>query len=326
MEAVSRPLNEGIVAICNICESLKKVHVSPTTDTCSNYNQIRKHIEDAEQCLKTSETVIKEKLGYLDECMEQLIREKHNFEQQKKEKSLAMDNFRIKKKSAEESLESFKSALEQAERSVESANYAIRAHQDRMNSSNDLATAGTALLAIPIFGWIAGPIMMSEGERGFEEASNALRDAEWDKQNCESDVRNCNEKVFHYEGIISRTQTEIDQTSEALKRIEVEIKEVQKHLEDTGNIQNMVRRSVNLLSVLSGRITAVERQTQRFILWQPVVNAMEDVMKAVVIISENQLLYNDGVPGHLINTLKENVGGLLALCNSPSNSEYDSYY
>ncbi|KAL0172562.1 hypothetical protein M9458_032873 [Cirrhinus mrigala] len=322
MEVVLRLLKKGIVAICNICVSLKKAHVSPTTDTCSNYKQIRKHIEDAEQCLKTSETVIKEKLGYLDERMEQLIREKHNVEQQKKEKSLAMDNFRIKKKSAEESLESFKAALEQAERSVESANYAIRAHQDRMDSCNDLATAGTVLLAIPIFGWIAGPIMMSEGERGFEEASNALRDAQWDKLDCESQVRNCNEKVFHYEGIISRTQTEIEQTSEALKRIEVEIKEVQKHLEDTGNIQNMVRRSVNLLSVLSGRITAVERQTQRFILCQPVVKAMDDVMKAVVIIAEN----NDGIPGRLINTLRKKVGELQALCNSPSNSEHDSYY
>ncbi|KAK2903272.1 hypothetical protein Q8A67_007985 [Cirrhinus molitorella] len=188
MEAVSRPLNEGILAICNICEFLKKTHVNPTTDTCSNYKQIRKYIEDAEQCLKSSETTIKEKLGYLDECMEQLIREKQNVEQQKKEKSLAMDNFHIKKKSAEESLESSKKALEQAEKSVELANYAIRAHQDKMNSCNDLATAGTVLLAIPIFGWIAGPIMMSEGERGFEEASNALRDAQWDKQNLEESL------------------------------------------------------------------------------------------------------------------------------------------
>ncbi len=156
MEAVSRPLNEGIVSICKICESLKKAHISPNTDTCSNYNQIRKHIEDAEQCLKTSETMIKEKLGYLDESMEQLIREKQNVEQQKKEKSLAMDNLCLKKKSAEESLEHSKAALEQAERSVESANYAIRAHQDRMNTCNDVATAGAALLAIPIIGWIAG--------------------------------------------------------------------------------------------------------------------------------------------------------------------------
>ncbi|XP_016142997.1 uncharacterized protein [Sinocyclocheilus grahami] len=324
IEAVSMPLNEGIVSICNICKSLKKAHISPNTDTCSNYNQIRKHIEDAEQCLKTSETMIKEKLGYLNESMEQLIREKQNVEQQKKEKSLAMDNLRIKKKSAEESLEHSKAALEQAERSVESANYAVRAHQDRMNTCNDVATAGAALLAIPIIGWIAGPIMISEGQRGFEEASNALRDSEWEKRNCESQVRNWTAKVFHYEGIISKTQTEIEQTNEALKRIERKTEEVQEHLTGTAEIQEVVRRAVNLLSVLSGRVTVLERQTQRFILWQPVVKSMQDVMKAIVNIAENRLLYSDGAPGP-INTLRENVGGLLALCNSPSNSEYDSY-
>ncbi|XP_059423147.1 uncharacterized protein LOC132157903 [Carassius carassius] len=325
MEAVSSPLNEGIVSICNICESLKKAHISPNTDTCSNYNQIRKHIEDAEQCLKTSETMIKEKLGCLDESMEQLIREKLNVEEQKKEKSLAMDNLHIKKKSAEESLKHSKAALEQAESSVESANYAIRTHRDRMNTCDDVATAGAIMLAIPIFGWIAGPIMMSEGKWGFEEALNALRDAVWEKQNSESQVRNCNVKVLHYKRIISRTQNEIEQTNEALKRTERKIEEVQKHLTSTADIQEVVRRTVNLLSVLSGRVTVLERQTQRFILWQPVVKIMEDVMKAVVNISENRFLYSDGTPGP-INTLKKNVGVLLALCNSPSNSENNSYY
>ncbi|KTG43555.1 hypothetical protein cypCar_00007551 [Cyprinus carpio] len=325
MEAVTRPLNEGIDSICNIIESLKKAHISPNTDTCSSYNQIRKHIEDAEQCLKTSETMIKEKLGYLDESMEQLFREKQNIEQQKKEKSLAMDNLCIKKKSAKESLEHSKAALEQAKRSVESANYAIRAHQDRMNTCDDVATAGAALLAIPIIGWIAGPIMISEGQRGFEEASNALRDAEWEKQNCESKVRNWTAKVFHYEGIISKTQAELEQANEALKRTERNIEEVQKHLTGTAEIQAVVRRTVNLLSVLSGRVSVLEKQTQRFILWQPVVKSMEDVMMAIVNIAGNRLLYSDGAPGP-INTLRENIGGLLALCNSPSNSENDSYY
>ncbi len=167
--------------------------------------------------------------------------------------------------------------------------------------------------------------MISEGKRGFEEASNALRDAEWEKQNCESQVRNWTAKMFHYEGIISKTQTEIEQANEALKRIERKIEEVQEHLTGTAEIQEVVRRTVNLLSVLSGRVTVLERQTQRFILWQPVVKSMEDVMKAIVNIAEDRLLYSDGVPGP-INTLRENVGRLLALCNSPSNYENDSYY
>ncbi|XP_050987325.1 uncharacterized protein LOC127178477 [Labeo rohita] len=324
MEAVSRPLNQGIVAICNICKSLKIAHVS-STGICSNYKQIRKNIEDAEQCLKTSETMIKEKLGYLDECMEQLIREKQNVEQQKKEKSLAIKNLLIKKKSVEESLKQSKAALEQAEKHIESTNYAIRAHREKMSTCDDVATAGAILLAVPIIGWIAGPIMINEGQQGFEEAANALRDAEWERQNFVSQVRNFNEKVLHYKRIISRTQNEIRETNEALKITGRKTEEVQKHLTGTADIQQMVRRVVYLLSVLSGRVAVLERQTQRFILWQPVVKVVEDVMKAIVNIAENQLLYCNSAPG-LINTLRENVEGLLALCNSPSNSNYDSYY
>lgn len=325
MEAVSTSLNEGIVSIYNICKSLKEAHINPITDTCSNYNQIRKNITHAEQCLKTSEKMIKGKLGDLDESMCQLIREKQNVEQQKKEKNLALDQLYIKKSSAVESLKYSKEALEQAERSVESANYAIRVHQDRMNTSNDVATAGAILCAIPIFGWIAGPIMISEGEQGFEEALNSLRAAEWEKQNAESQVRNCNAKVSHYDGIISRTYYEIEQTNETLRRIEWKVEEVQKNLEDTENIQNMVRRAVYLLNVLSGRVAVMEKQTQRFVLWQPVVEIMQDVIKAVLNIAENRLLYRDGPPS-LINTLRENVTGLLSLHSSSSYSEYDSYY
>ncbi|KTG33136.1 hypothetical protein cypCar_00044141 [Cyprinus carpio] len=325
MKSVSKSLNEGIASICNICKSLMNAQVNPTTDTCSNYKQIRGYIEDAEQCMKNTEKMIQEKLKHLDESMEQLIREKQNVEQQKKEKSMTMDKLHEEKKSAEGSLEYSEAALTQAIKNLESANYALSVQQDRRNAGEGLTIAGGVLLAIPIIGWIAGPIMITEGQRGIEEASNALRHAEREKQDCESQMLNWITKVVHYEGIISKTQSEIEQANEALKGIEWKIKEVQEHLTGTAEIQEVVRRTVNILSVLSGRVTVLERQTQHFILWQPVVKSMEDVMKAIVNIAENRLLYSDGVPG-LINTLRENVGGLLALCNTPSNSENDSFY
>lgn len=325
MESVSKSLHEGIVSICNICKSLMNAQVDPTTDTCSNYKEIRRHIEDAEQSMKNTEKMIQDKLVHLDERMEQLIREKQNIEQQKKEKNMTMEKLHEEKRSAEVSLEYSKEALSQAVKNLKSANYALSVQQDRVKTGEGLTIAGGVLLAIPIIGWIAGPIMITEGQRGIEEASNALRHAESEKQNCESQLWNWVTKALHYEVVISETQAETEQANEALKRIEWKIEEVQEHLKDTAEIQEVVRRSVNLLSVLSGRVTVLEKQTQRFFLWKPVVKSMEDVMKAMVNIAENRLLYSDGVPG-LINTLRENVGGLLALCNSSSNSENDSYY
>ncbi|XP_048067599.1 uncharacterized protein LOC125280857 [Megalobrama amblycephala] len=236
-----------------------------------------------------------------------------------------MDVLRTKKDSAKESLKRSKKSLEWAENAVQSANYDLRVHQDKMNEYDDLETAGAILLAIPVFGWIAGPIMISEAQKGMEEALNAIRAAKWEKQSSESQVRNWTEKMYHYQNIISRTQNEIEQTNEALKRIEWETERVQMHLKGTADIQEIVRKAMNLLSVLGGRVTVLERQTQCFILWEPVVKVMQDVMKAVVNITENRLLYSRGVPDFM-NALRENVGELLALCNSASNSEYDNYY
>lgn len=157
MGDVSRPLNEAIFSIINICKSLRETYGSPTdTDTCSNYNQIRKYTKNAQQSLETSDTMIKEKLIHLDKCMEKLTVKKYNVEQQKKEKSKAMENLQTKQKSAEQSLRYSKQALEQAEENLELANYAMRAHQERMDSSEEMAETGMMLLAIPIFGWIAG--------------------------------------------------------------------------------------------------------------------------------------------------------------------------
>jgi len=156
MESVSESLNEGIVSICNICKSLLDAHVHPITGACSNYKQIRKHIEHAEQCLKKSETMIKRKLGSLDERMEQLTEEKENVEQQNKEKRMAMDKLHIEKKSAEESLKYSNAALERAEKNVDLREYEIRRETDRKETGRNVTIAGAVVTLIPIAGWIAG--------------------------------------------------------------------------------------------------------------------------------------------------------------------------
>ncbi|XP_056126315.1 uncharacterized protein si:dkey-85k15.4 [Rhinichthys klamathensis goyatoka] len=325
MEAVSGPLNEGIVSICNICKSLLDAHVDPNTGTCSNYKQIRKHIEHAEQCLKTSETMIKGELGCLDGRMEQLTKEKKNVEQRKKEKRMAMDKLHIEKKSAEESLKYSNAALEQAKKIVDLRKDEINRETGRKNTGEGVAIAGAVVTIIPVLGWIAGPIMIATGAGLSVDASKAIRDAEDELKKNESQVNDNSIKVSNYQSRISTIQNEIIETDKVLNKIQREIEEVKQHLEVTADFQHVVRKAVTLLSVLSGRVTVLEKQTQRFILWEPVIKCMEDVMKATGNVAENRLLYRQGVPG-FINALRENVGGLLALCNSPKHSEYDSYY
>ncbi|CAM4699075.1 hypothetical protein PO909_009172 [Leuciscus waleckii] len=325
MEAVSGPLNEGIVSICNICKSLLDAHVDPNTDKFSNYKQIRIHIKHAEQCLKKSKKMMEEKLKSFDQRMEQLTNEKKNVEQRNKKKHMAMDKLNIKKKSAEESLKNSKAALEQAEKIVALRKDEITRETYRKRTGEGVAIAGAAVTAIPVCGCIAGPIMMATGACVRDDASKAIRDAEDELKKNQSQVNDNRKKVSNYQSNISTIQNEIKETEKVLDKIQREIEEVKQRLELIANYQQLTRKAVNLLSVLSGRATVLERQTQRFILSGPVIKCMEDVMKAAENVAENRLLYSQGVPGS-INTLKENVGDLLALCNSTQNSEYDSYY
>ncbi len=86
-----------------------------------------------------------------------------------------------------------------------------------------------------------------------------------------------------------------------------EIEELKQNLQFTAEIQKLVQSAVNLLTVLSGRV-----RTQSVILWEPVIKAMEDVMKAAENVAENRLVYSQNVSG-LINNLRENVEEILAL-------------
>lgn len=170
-----------------------------------------------------------------------------------------------------------------------------------------------------------GPVIIYSGVKTIVDASKAIRDAEDELKENKCQVNANSTKVSNYRSRISNIKTEIKETDTLLNKIQSEIEEVKQHLEGTAAFQEVVRRAVHLLSVLSGRVSVLERQTQHFISWSPVINVMEDTFTTVAgNIAENRLLYSQGLFG-LINTLRENIGGVLALCNSPSNSEYDCY-
>ncbi|XP_056331460.1 uncharacterized protein si:dkey-85k15.6 [Danio aesculapii] len=325
METVVEPLNDGIICICYICKHLLDAQVDPNTGMCSNYRQIRRHIEHAEQYIARSEKTIKVKLQNLDECMEQLIKEKGNAEQQRRQKHQTKNELHIEKDSAEESLENSREALEQAKKNVASDKKEIEREKLSMIKGGVVAVIAPYVSVIPIVGWFAGPDMMTDGIFTMAYAYKAMKEAEDDLEENESRVGKYRRKVSDYQSKISKIESEIEETDELLDKIQCEIEEVKQHLDYTADIQEMVRKAVNLLSVVSGRVTALERQTRRFILWEPVIKVMEEVMEAVTNVADNRLLYNHGVGG-LMRILLENVGELLALCSSPPHFEDEDFY
>lgn len=155
-EAVGELMQEGIESIRNICMALLNTHVNQNNSKCFNYDQIRKHIEHAEQCLKTSEKMIKEKLENVDESVEHLLKEKECTEQAKTEKKLAIDKLCKEKLCAEKILHHSKKALEQAKINLDLELETLRKEEARKNSCERWTTAGTMMFVIPVFGWIAG--------------------------------------------------------------------------------------------------------------------------------------------------------------------------
>ncbi|XDV19367.1 hypothetical protein PO909_024851 [Leuciscus waleckii] len=272
MEAVTGPLDEGIASIWKISKCLMDADVDPNTDMCSNYKDIREHIEHAEQSLKQSEMMIVQKLKHLDEHMEQLIKEKEKVEQQHKEKCMNMDKLRIEKTSMEESLNYSRAALETAEKKVELTKYELNREKERMSTGALVTGAGVAVLVIPFAGWIAGPIMMYEGVRVIDKALNAIREAEEELKQTNSQVKENSRKVSDYQSRISNIQKDIYETNNVLDNIQKDVKEVKQQLEISGDVQEKVRRATHLLSVLRGRVSVLERQTRSFILWKPVIN------------------------------------------------------
>ncbi|RXN28181.1 hypothetical protein ROHU_019507 [Labeo rohita] len=125
---------------------------------------------------------------------------------------MAKDKLHTEKNSAEESLKNYKAALEQAEKNLESAKYALKVHQDRKSSGEGVTTTGAALLALPVIGWIAGPIMICEGARVTNEASKDIRVAEDELKKNESQVNESSMKVSNYRSRISSIQNEIEET------------------------------------------------------------------------------------------------------------------
>lgn len=115
METIVSHLNKGIVSICNTCKSILDAQVHPTARP--NYEQMKRHIKHAEQCLEKSKKMIEEKRKYLEQCIEQQNEEKGNASDKSKE---------------------------------------IESYRARQNTGTGVTIGGAVLAAIPILGWIPG--------------------------------------------------------------------------------------------------------------------------------------------------------------------------
>ncbi|KAK2864893.1 hypothetical protein Q7C36_004047 [Tachysurus vachellii] len=326
-EAVLIPLKGGISSVIEVYKALIEADVDPVTGKCSNYDYIRQQIVQAHQLLKQSEQEASSGLKSLDENLERLIQDEWKLKQEMNNTKLTLDNFREKKKSNEKLLRESQGALEQTRRNLDSAINTLQGQQKRKRDAEIVTGVGAGLLVIPIIGWIVGSAMMIGGAVELDQANKAVQVAQEEVRKSENEVRKYELKVSHYVSKISQTERDISEKNVQLNQIHEGIQKVKKQKQSVAEFQEKVRGAVNLLGVLSGRVSVAEHQTRRFILQEPVMKVMEDVMKAIEQITGNELLSGNDLP-RLINQMKENNQRLAAICaseNKPVLTGFDHF-
>ncbi|XP_027014805.2 uncharacterized protein LOC125145274 [Tachysurus fulvidraco] len=312
-EAVLIPLKGGVSSLNEVYKALIEAHVDPVTGKCSNYDYIRKQIVQAHQLMKQSEQEASSGLKSLDENLERLIQEEGKLKQEINDTNLTLDNLKQKKQSNENLLRAVQGALDQTRRNLNSAINTLQAQKKRKQDAAIVTGVGAGVLFIPFIGLIAGPAMMIGGGVELDQANKSVQVAQEEVRKSENDVRNYELKVSHYASMISQTERDISQKNVQLNQIGEGIEKVKKQSQSVAKFQQNLRGAVNLLGVLSGRVSVAEGLTRRSILQEPVMKVMEDVMKAIEQITGNELLYRNDLP-RLINQMKENNQRLAAIC------------
>ncbi|KAI5087514.1 hypothetical protein C0J45_22913 [Silurus meridionalis] len=304
-KAVIGPLKDGISSLNGVYEALITADVDSVTGQCSNYISIRPQIVQAHQHLQQSEHTAGSGLKSLDKSLESLIQDDGKLNREINDTKQTLDNLRTEQESNKQLLREFQGTLEVARRNLNSTQKTLQDQRKRKHTAGIVTGVGAGLFAIPVIGWIAGSAMVIGGAVDLDQATRAVNAAEEEVMKSEREVEKYKHKVSDYESKISQTNCDISQKDEKLKQKREEIQKVKKQIESVAEFQNKVRRAVHLLSVLSGKASVAEHQTRRFILQEPVMKVMEDVMKAANEITGNEFLYNEDIP-RLIDQMKEN--------------------
>ncbi|KAF4080823.1 hypothetical protein AMELA_G00175700 [Ameiurus melas] len=204
----------------------------------------------------------------------------------------------------------------------------VQAHQ-LLKQSEQTASSGLKCLDESLErltqdeGKLKSSAMLIGGGIEIHQAGNAIIEAEEEVKKSDAEVNQYECKVSDYESKISQTKRDISEKDDKLKQKCEEIQKVKKQCKSVADFQKKVRSAVHLLDVLSGRASVTEHQTRRFILQEPVMKVMEDVMKATEEITGNKVLYNNGMP-KLLKQLKKNSKRLAAICASEDSSEMNT--
>ncbi|KAK3558636.1 hypothetical protein QTP86_022957 [Hemibagrus guttatus] len=323
-QAVIVPLKSCISSLDSVYEALVAADVHSFTGHCSNYEYIRQQIVQAWQSLQLSDQAATACLRRLDGALETLTRDEGTLTRRKNTTECTLESLRTEQDSNEKMLQESQGALQQAETHVDSTKETILRQERREQTASTVAGVGLGLTLIPFVGWVVGPALVIGSVIEKKQASEALKIAEKELQEFKKQVETYTSKVSDHKFKIFLTDRNISKMDQKLTGIRNEIRVLKKQRRSLAELQVKVRRSVHVLSILSGQVNVLEQHTRMFILYENVLEVMEEVMQTAEEITGNELLCDTEVL-RLVGKMRQNNRHLRAVCASRNNAEAKNF-
>ncbi|XP_072530058.1 uncharacterized protein [Salminus brasiliensis] len=302
VKAVSPSLKKGIIALNDLTISLLDMDKDSVAKSDSkSFRKIRSAIISAKQNLEEAELAARRELQMVDECYENLMIRKGNLSRQHESTKARLQDLKHQQKSNKATLDVYRAGKETAMGRLREARDVLWHQKRKVEEAESLWEAGIGITVIPIFGWIAGPIMITAAESNIENASYGVQEAERIVDGFESQVRDFSRAVSDCQRRIEQTCNEISKTEDKLRQIAWNIEEVLMQRRVIADFQVKTRNSVKVLGCLAGTSSVAEIQTRCFVLLEAMIKLMQNFVKLVEGIREDRLLRDEGIKALITN-------------------------
>ncbi|KAG5267927.1 hypothetical protein AALO_G00227520 [Alosa alosa] len=320
--AIILSLRDGISSFNSLCDSI--LNMDLTSPDTFDYEHIRVLIVNTEQAMRKTTQEAEGKLGKLDEDTENLTAQLHALAKVRDDNILNLDHLKTKLDAETQSLKNSEETLEQARTLLQNNEDVLNKQRSRKSTATAIAGASPAMLIVPVIGWIAAIAMAAGGGVEISEAEKAVHVAKEEVEKAECQVKTFSDKVSDYQSKISKSECDIRQTDGELERVRGRISGVQQQRVALAEFQVQMRDTVHLLGCLNGAANALELQTKRSILLEPVMKVIGEMVKVAGGILGKEIL-EDADLTNLINAMREKSRRLADICASHDSSVLSPY-
>ncbi|XP_004085903.4 uncharacterized protein LOC101170404 [Oryzias latipes] len=277
LQAVIEPLETGLLSFNHLSEMVLSVDADIVSSECQTFDDIRREIEKIEKHFRESEQIADVELHRLDNKTESLTADHSNIMKKRKEQDAKLADLETCLDSYESSLKSYSEAQETEQRNLESAEQTLKEMEQNRDYATTIRNVGAGLFAIPIFGWIAGAVMVGVGQTDLNSAWELIEKARQEMEKCDAQVKVYSQKVSECKESIAKAQGEIQEVSSRISELEAELQDLSMKRETIADVQSQTREAVHRLGLLSGVGKAAERQTRNLILVEALVKVVNQL-------------------------------------------------